>query len=355
VLSALVLRHPAACRVLSQWETSLLAKQLSNIKIDRPVFITGLARAGTTILLRKICELGEFAAHQYADLPFLFTPYAWAMLRRLAPAPRQAPRERMHKDGIMITTESPEAMEEVLWMAFFPQLHDPAVSNVLDQRIQRPEFESFFADHIRKLILARSGQRYVSKNNYNVTRLGYLARIFPDARFLLPIRAPMAHVASLMKQQALFCKVERENAAARRHLQLIGHYEFGLDRRPINPADNAGVASVEDCWRRGDEARGWARYWALIYRHIADQLGADAALAQRCLVVRYEELCDRAAETMAAVCAHIGVPAERTELAAGLHQPDYYTVQFAAEERAAIAEETSAVAGRFGYPFEVSA
>jgi hypothetical protein len=355
VLSALVLRHPAVCRVLSQWETSLLAEQVSNIKIERPVFIAGLARAGTTILLRKICELSEFAAHRYSDFPFLCTPYAWAVLRRWAPAPRQAPRERMHKDGIMVTAESPEAMEEVLWIAFFPHLHDPAVSNAIDDTIQRPDFESFFAGHIRKLILARTGRRYISKNNYNVTRLGYLARIFPDARFLLPIRGPMAHVASLMKQQDLFCKVQRESAAARQHLQLLGHFEFGLDRRPINPADNAGVASVENCWRRGDEVRGWARYWALIYRHIADWLDADAALARRCLVVRYEDLCDGAAETMAAVCGHIGVSADRPELVAGLHRPDYYTVQFTTEERAAIAEETSAVARRFGYDSDVPA
>ncbi len=349
MLSALVLRHQAAWRVLSQWETNLLANQLSDITIDRPVFIAGLARAGTTILLRKICELSEFAAHRYSDFPFLFTPYAWTLLRRLTPAPRQAPRERMHKDGIMVTAESPEAMEEVLWIAFFPQLHDPTASSVLDEHVQRPDFESFFADHIRKLILARNGRRYVSKNNYNVTRLGYLARIFPDARFLLPIRAPLAHVASLVKQQALFCKVQHESVAARRHLQRVGHFEFGLDRRPINPADNAAVASVEECWRRGEEARGWARYWAMIYRHIADQLDADTALARRCLVVRYEDLCDRAAETMAVVCAHIGVPAERTELAAGLHQPDYYSIQFTAEERAVIAEETSVVARRFGF------
>src|SRR5208337_3420887 len=223
-LAALVLRHQAAWRVLSKWESSLLSTRLAATSIERPVFISGLARAGTTILLRKLCELPEFA--------FLFTPYAWAMLRRLAPASRQIPRERMHKDGIMITAESPEAMEEVLWMAFFPHLHDPAQSNYLDDRIQQPEFEFFLADHIRKLILTRGGQRYISKNNYNLTRLSYLRRIFPDCRFLLPIRAPVSHVASLMKQHDLFCQVQRQNEAARQHLRLAGHFEFGLDRRP---------------------------------------------------------------------------------------------------------------------------
>lgn len=350
MLATLVLRHHAAWRILGNWESGLLAKRLADVPVDRPVFIAGLARAGTTILLRKLCELPGFASHRYSDFPFLFTPYLWAQLRRLMPAGRQAPRERMHKDGIMVTAESPEAMEEVLWMAFFPHLHDPARSNLLDESIRCPEFESFLADHIRKLILARGGQRYVSKNNYNLTRLSYLARIFPDARFLLPIRAPAAHVASLMKQHDLFCRIQRGSAAARSHLRLVGHFEFGLDRRPINPGDRNAVAAIEDCWRRGEDARGWAKYWAAMYRHVADRLEADAELAGRCLPVRYEDLCDHAPRTLNAICTHLrlgSAPAER--LAAGLRQPDYYVPRFTDDERAAIAEETAEVAQRFGY------
>lgn len=350
MLAELVLHNQAAWRVLGAWESSLLSKRLAAVPIDRPVFITGLARAGTTILLRKLCQLPEFASHRYADFPFLFTPYAWTLLRRLAPAHSELPRERMHGDGIMVTAESPEAMEEVLWMTFFPHLHEPGSSNLLDERVQRPDFECFLADHIRKLILARGAQRYVSKNNYNLSRLSYLARMFPDARFLLPIRGPVAHVASLIKQHHLFSRIQHGSEAARRHLRLVGHFEFGLDRRPINLGDDEAIAGIEDCWQRGEEARGWARYWAAVYRHVADRLDADAALASRCLLVRYEELCDRSEVTMTAVCGHIGLPAaQATCLADGLRQPDYYTPQFSDEERAAIAKEASAVAERLGY------
>ena len=350
MLATLVLRHQAAWRRLGAWESSLLAKQLAGVPIDRPVFIAGLARAGTTILLRKLCELPDFASHRYSDFPFLFTPYAWTQLRRLAPAARQAPRERMHKDGIMVTAESPEAMEEVLWMAFFPHLHDPARSNVLDERTRCPEFESFLADHIRKLILARGAPRYISKNNYNLTRLSYLARIFPDARFLLPIRAPLAHVASLMKQHALFREIQLGSDAARRHLRLVGHFEFGLDRRPINPGEHDGIIAVEDCWKRGEEARGWAKYWAVLYRHVAHRLETEPELAGRCVLVRYEDLCDRAPDTLAAIGRHLGLGSAPTEqLAAGLRRPDYYVPHFTDAERAAIVEETAEVAHRFGY------
>ena len=153
-----------------------------------------------------------------------------------------------------------------------------------------------------------------------------------------------------MKQHELFCQVQHENEAARQHLHLAGHFEFGLDRRPINPGDNDAVAAIEACWKRHEEARGWARYWALMYRQTAERLEADAELSRRCLLVRYEDLCDRAPETMAAVGEHIGLPAQRAKLlAAGLHRPDYYTVQLTDDERAAITEETAAVARHFGF------
>jgi hypothetical protein len=351
VLAELVLRHHGAWRVLGNWESRLLAGRLATVTIDRPVFIAGLARAGTTILLRKLCELPGFVSHRYDDFPFLFTPYAWTLLRGLTPRPVQAPRERMHGDRIMITAESPEAMEEVLWMAFFSHLHEPSNSNLLDEQTQRREFESFLTDHIRKLLAARPGHRYVSKNNYNVTRLGYLARMFPEARFLLPVRAPLTHVASLMKQHELFCRIQAGSEAARRHLRLAGHFEFGFDRRPINPGDHAAVAAIEACWARGEEARGWAKYWALIYRHVADRLAADTALAERAMLLRYEDLCARSEATMALICRHIGFPIDQAvRIAEGLRQPDYYTPRFSDEERAAVGAETAEVAERVGYP-----
>ena len=36
-----------------------------------------------------------------------------------------------YKDGIVVTQDSPEAMEEPLWMSFFPDAHNPQVSNVI--------------------------------------------------------------------------------------------------------------------------------------------------------------------------------------------------------------------------------
>ena len=84
--------------------------------------------SGTTILLELLAGRPGVATHRYRDFPPVFTPLFWnrafAHIYR-ADAP---PAERAHKDRILVTPDSPEAMEEVLWMRFFPDAHDTGTS-----------------------------------------------------------------------------------------------------------------------------------------------------------------------------------------------------------------------------------
>src|SRR3546814_6853228 len=79
-----------------------------------------------------------------------------------------------------------------------------------------------------------------------------LLKLFPDARFVLPLRDPAAHIASLVKQHRLFCQGERRHPAALDHMQRIGHFEFGLDRRPINVGDGA-MGEILQAFHDGEE------------------------------------------------------------------------------------------------------
>jgi hypothetical protein len=65
-------------------------------------------------------------------------------------------------------------------------VHNPATSNILDQSTNNLKFESFYNNHIRKLLLVRNGDRYLAKGNYNITRLEYILKLFPDVRFVIP-------------------------------------------------------------------------------------------------------------------------------------------------------------------------
>ncbi len=352
LFEAAVCKWPGLWRRLGALESDLLADRIAETAIERPVYVCGLARSGSTILLEMLASIEGVATHRYRDFPPIFTPYLWNRLFDRLPKKTLEPVERSHLDGILVTAESPEAFEEAIWMAFFQGLHDPKNNNVLDERSDNPAFERFYRDHLRKILLVRGSQRYVAKGNYNLTRLAYLLKLFPDARFVLPLRRPAQHIASLMKQHRLFCEAERKNPRILEHMRLVGHFEFGLDRRPINTGADSATREVEELWRNGEEVRGWARYWSQVYGFLADQLEARPDLAQGSLVVRYEDLCERSEESLSRIVDHCGfsdVDAVKGDFARRLEFPTYYKPAFSEHDLAIIESETGEVGARFGY------
>ncbi|MDP2696697.1 sulfotransferase [Thalassospira sp.] len=351
-ISGLMARYPQSWIGLGNFETRLAADAIADIKIEKPVFVAGLARSGSTILLETLAKHPAVASHRYRDYPPVFTPYLWNKFVDLAPRGKTVAVERTHADGINITPESPEAFEEVLWMAFFDHLHDPAQNNVLDATTDNAAFETFYRDHIRKLIHVRGAARYVSKANYLVTRLEYLLRLFPDARFVLPVRDPVWHIASLAKQHDLFCKGETGNPRALRHMQRVGHYEFGLDRRPIHTGNETMTRKVIDLWKSGHEVEGWARYWNDIHGYLADRLAANPALKMATFVVRYEDFVETPREHLQKLFDHAALPdagAIIDAVAPTIHAPNYYRPKFDDRDTALIRDLTASSAVRFGY------
>lgn len=345
-------RYPRFSTSLARLETALLRDRLDRIKIDRPVYVTSLARSGTTILLELLASIPEMATHRYRDFPPVWTPYLWNRYLQLVPQQEPAPKERPHGDRIMITPESPEAMEEPLWMRFFPGSHDPLKSSRLDRTTRNEAFAEFYRNHIRKLLLARNGTRYLAKGNYNIARLAYIHELFPDARFIVPIRHPITHIASLMRQHQRFAAGQKACPAARAHLRRVGHFEFGLDRMPINMGDTDAIRDVLRRWEAADEVGGWARYWSHIYSRLSDQLDADARLRAAVLVVRYEDLCERPMQELQRIFEHCGVTIDAKKLAASTSQfrpPDYYQGGFGAAEHDSILDAARPTMLRYGY------
>ncbi len=137
------------CR-LGNFESSALQDRLDGISIEKPIYICGLPRSGSTMLLEIVASHPAIATHRYRDLWSIYTPY-WS--RDRGAAAREKAVERSHGDGILVTPDSPEAMEEILWMTFFDGLHDSRTSNILDNLTENPTFESFYVSHLKKLLL----------------------------------------------------------------------------------------------------------------------------------------------------------------------------------------------------------
>ena len=94
-------------------ETSLISTKKTN---DINVFVAGLARSGTTVLLNAIYNTDQFSSLSYQDMPFVLAPNLWSRLSFNKQDPNLV--ERAHGDGIKVSTESPEAFEEVFWNTF---------------------------------------------------------------------------------------------------------------------------------------------------------------------------------------------------------------------------------------------
>lgn len=326
---ALVARWPGAMRRLARLETASVRDDIAGVDVDRPVYVCGMARSGSTVLLEMLAGVPGFVSLRYSDYPCHWLPYWWNALRRRLPQRTPTRVERAHRDRLAVGPDSPEAFEENWWQAFFSGRHDEALDQALGADAVTPEFASFYRDQLRKLVAVRGGRRYLCKGNYHLARIECLLALFPDARFVVPVRAPRAQIASLCKQDRWFARWSHHDARIGRHLARLGHYEFGPSKRVQHCGDAAAAAAIRDAWNTGDTAFGYALQWREIYGAFARRLDADARLRRACLVVSYEALCAQPEQEIRRIAAHAALDAQSTQAlirdwAGRLSPPDYY-------------------------------
>jgi len=340
---------------LGNLESRFLASRLASQRVDRPVYICGLPRAGTTITLQMLSEHPDVVTHKYADFLMPYMPYVWnKVFPRIPVDAMRKPVPRIHRDRIEVTRDSAEMGEEILWEHFFPHIHEEKNYSVLDGTTSNPAFERFYDEHLRKLALVRGRSRYVSKAIMCVVRMQYLRKLFPDARFLLYIRNPVDHVASLIKQDRIWAELEHSDPRQIEIIELTGHHEFGPHQVMANVGNPEELREIRRLFDSGQVAQSRARYWAYVYGFVAKQLQDDPELAKRVCVVRYEDLCTDSLATIDRIVAHTELQPEafaatREAYNQKLSFPDYYKPKFDAEQLSAITSATSEVAGRFGY------
>jgi len=335
-------------RIFGDTETWLARGRLEKISIHRPVFIAGLARSGTTLILNLLAGADGVATHRYRDFPLLWAPLSWNWLQDLT-AHSDDPVERPHGDRIRITQHSAEAFEEPIWQHFFPQAHDPQHDHILDRATSAPEFEAFFQDHLKKILLLRGGTRYVSKANYNIARIEYLAKLFPDARFIVPVREPLSQVHSLVRQHRRFTDYAASDNRVGEWLRAAGHYEFGPQRQPQNLGTTCRAAA--QAFEAGDDYRGYASQWAAVYAYVTRLRGADG-LAGSLKVVRYEDFCARPAAELTDILGFAGLSGDVDTLLRDhdpVSAPPAVLSDLPAEICERVRAQTADVAREFGY------
>lgn len=267
---------------------------------DGAVYVCGLARSGTTILLQILDQLDCFRSPTYRDMPFVLAPNLWKKISHFAQREARL-AERPHGDGMMVGYDSPEAFEEVFWRTFGTTRLS---KDSFDYDSPSSETLEAFADY-RALVANPSSEprpdgtpfkRYLSKNNNNLLRLPALCSD-PTATVLLVYRDPVETALSLHRVHMRFCEAQRANPFMRRYMKWLGHYEFGLDHKPFSFA-----AEAMDLTLSSDNPNYWLSYWIAVHKSIIDFPNLSLSL------ISHGKLCSSPASMLHSVFERIEVP-----------------------------------------------
>jgi len=282
-----------------------------------PVFVTGLARAGTTILLRLLHDSGQFASLTYRDMPFPLAPNSW---QRMSKRSRHdlAAQERGHGDGIAHDLDSPEAIEEVFWRKTEGKRY--ITRSHVHPHEPLPDTVGSFRDLVALVRHRYDRPRYLSKNNANVLRLGGIVAAFPDAVLIHPFRDPLQQAASLLNQHRRAVDLGRADPFRASYMRWLGHYEFGRSHRP--PLIPGAPAASEPT----DRIDYWLAIWSAVHRLLLDQPGEVRA---RQMFVDYDALCAEPVVGVARIAAATTVPLGAGD---GLRPPPVHAIEGASDD-----------------------
>ena len=128
------------------------------------VFITGVARSGSTALLNTLHASGKYASTTYNLMPFVLGPSLSSVIARIPKASVGA-IERRHGDTIQIDSGSAEALDGVFWSTFLPTGHHLQPREVSQQTLDQ------YAMFIENILIHLNQDRYLCKMNQGITKL----------------------------------------------------------------------------------------------------------------------------------------------------------------------------------------
>ena len=241
------------------------------------IFITGLARSGTTSIFNYLHESVEYASLLYSDMPFLLMPNLWDKLSNKKKMPKT---ERFHGDNILVGNDSPEALDEFFWKVFLGNSYIKndflSLNNITDTILEK------YQEYISLICRARGKSKYLSKNNNSILRLPYLLKMNSPSKVILLYRNPIDHASSLMKLHLRFSDIQKKDKFTLRYFNYLGHHEFGLNQKPflLDQATDSSILTQEKT-----SLDFWLNSWINYYKYILNNFSNNITL------VSFEDVC----------------------------------------------------------------
>ena len=243
-------------KVFFEIEKKFFLKKIRNTK-TQSLFITGLPRSGSTILLNTLYKTNLFSSLKYSDMPFITSINLWSKIKFFKKDIKS--KERAHKDGIKINAESPEAFEEVFWRS---QLNFKDKDKLIyEKNNYSKELIKNFEDFIKLIIYKNRKPFYLSKNNSNIIRIDLLAKNLSNKKIIILFRNPLNHCFSMFQQHINFIKSHKSDKFNLSYMNMLSHYEFGLNHKPF-------FLSNFNSKYKPENINYWLEYWVMIYTHL---------------------------------------------------------------------------------------
>lgn len=249
---------------------------------DSPVYICGLARTGTTLLLEILSSSVQFASLTYRDMPFVLSPNLWKIFNWIG-AKKGEKNERAHGDGVFTSYDSAEAFEEIFWKTFTDAAYIKLIAKGIDEPsdfILKKFAEYRFAVISSKIKTdSQCTPRYLSKNNSNIIRVDALVKN-SSAKVLLVYRDPFDTSLSLLRQHKRFVKSQYSSPFILKYMNWLGHHEFGLGHvRFFEPIER------QNCHYDPMSLDYWLDYYCNVYEVMANHKSSQISL------IHYDSLC----------------------------------------------------------------
>ncbi len=258
-------------------EQAIYSSKSETVDNSHHVFVAGLARAGTTILMREIFQARVFHSLTYRDMPFILSTNLWRIFSQYSMKNMELQR-RAHDDGLLVNFDSPEALDEVFWRVFAGERYISS-DGLLPMTATDREI-ILFRKYVASLLRNTNATRYLSKNTNNILRLSSITRAFPNSTILVPFRNPIQQAYSLLRQHKRFLVIHSQDNFALKYMNWLVHHEFGENHRRFLVGNRVDHVYTQL------NINYWILLWINVYGFLKENLPRNA------LLVCYEKLCD---------------------------------------------------------------
>jgi hypothetical protein len=279
--------------------------------LNAPIFPLGNFRSGTSFLEKVISDHPTVGYFTYTSQIFPRSPVITRAAMRVIPA-LNTPMLPIHMPANVDALSPYEG--EPIWRWCSNNCWTDHDVNVLDRSFADPAFERLLLKVINKHLLSQGKSRFVNKNPWNTLRVGYLSKLYPDAKFVYITRHPHRMLRSQVDLEGI-------------HERTLGHisdFNSVFSDQFASPREFFRTPSAKDYIERYKTDRLLATAMSIAdFDATFDQEVEKAGLGERIYRVRYEDLLSGFGEEMRRIFNSLGLNDAEGEAVIDVNEEKY--------------------------------